>query len=66
VVYTWWELTLMPGEGWVVRRFTRKGTLFARCEVEYDRLTRGEAIDVLDADSSWFLEQQLLAALFGE
>ena len=64
--YTWWELTLMPGEGWIVRRFTKKGTLFATCVVEYERLTHGEAMDVLDFDSSWFVVQSALSEALGD
>jgi len=50
--HTYWTLTLMPTEGWIVRRWVKKGTLFARVEVEYGRLTHAEAMQVLDDDST--------------
>jgi len=52
MTYTYWTLSLMPGEGWIVRRMVKRGTLFARCTVEYGRLTYSEAMDVLDSDCS--------------
>ncbi len=61
MIYTWWELSLMPGEGWIVRRFTKRNTLWARCEWECDRLVWQEAMDVLDSDSTWWILQQALA-----
>lgn len=53
--YRFWTLTLFPGAGWCVVRWVKHGTLFAVQEATYDRLTRSEAIDVLDSDSSWVL-----------
>lgn len=55
MVHVWWETTFMPGEGLIVRRFQRKGICPATCEAEYDRLTWGEHLDVLEADMTWIL-----------
>jgi len=61
MTYTYWTLTLMPGDGWIVRRMVKPGMCFARCEVEYGRLTRDEALDVLDSDSTTVLLGALLS-----
>lgn len=61
--YTYWTLTLMPMEGWVVRRMVKKSTLFAEVEEEYWGLTRSEASDVLEWDSSYVLEQAFLQSV---
>ena len=51
--YVWWTTTLMPGEGWIVRRWEKVGTRFATCAVEYDRLVYAEALQVLEDDLTW-------------
>lgn len=58
--YVWWDFTYDPMTREVtVRRFAKCGTTWARVEVEYDGLTWGEALDVLDADSSAELRRLL-------
>lgn len=57
--YVWWELSLLPPHGWIVRRFVRRGSLFGACEMEYERLTRREADDVLEAELTAVLTGEL-------
>jgi len=51
----YWTLTLVPTEGWVVRRMRKRANLWPTAEVVYDRLMHHEALDVLDYDSSYVL-----------
>ncbi len=58
--YIWWDYSYEPGTRCVtVRRWARRGTLFAVVEFECGELTWGEAQDVLDADSTYVMEQLL-------
>jgi len=50
--HVYWTLTLMPTEGWIVRRYNRQGRRRGRLIVEYTRLTYNEALQVLDDDST--------------
>lgn len=52
MTWTWWTLTLMPYEGWIVTRFEKHNQQFARPVEVYDRLTRAEAMQVLDDEST--------------
>lgn len=60
--HVWWQVSFMPGEGVIVRRFEKRGSLFGRCTVEYTRLTHREAMDVLDADSTAVLVEAFFNA----
>ncbi len=60
VHHTYWLLRYERDRGFKVLRMVKRGTLFARCEWECDCLTYEEAMDVLDADSTWVLESEIL------
>ncbi len=63
VDHIYWQLRYEVNQGFKVRRMLKEGTLFARCVWECDRLTYEEAMDVLDADSTWVIESELLRLL---
>ena len=65
MTYTYWTVSLMPGEGWSVHRMVKRGTLWAREEVCYDRLIASERDQVLDDDSAFVLGRALLEASDG-
>lgn len=50
--HVYWTLHLRPGQGWVVTRWSKRGNLWPVPVVEYDRLMKAEANDVLEADST--------------
>lgn len=51
----WWQVTLMPGEGWIVRRMHKRANLWPECEVEYRSLTAQERDQVLEEEVGWLL-----------
>jgi len=53
--YYYWTLELVPTVGWTVKRWRKRRNLWAVIELQYDGLMHNEAIDVLDADSSYVL-----------
>jgi hypothetical protein len=57
--YTFWIVMLRPGEGWVLQRWVKKGTLWPVLVREYERLVRDELRDVIDADTSDVLLEAL-------
>lgn len=54
--HIWWDYTYNPGTRVVkVRRWRKRGSMFAAIEVEYEGLTWAEAQDVLENDATYVL-----------
>lgn len=58
--WIWWEVTYDESDYFKVRRMVKRGTLWARCELEYGNLTHYEVTDVLDMEMETALLGKLL------